>query len=104
MMNVNLNDATVLWPSPWCVIRAQEEQYLIYNRKSDELHLIPQTGYYAFQLCDGFNSIADVERLLANELNVNRIELKRVLYDFLGKLVERGVLNMEFDGKKNGTR
>jgi len=97
-MKVNINDTTIPWPAPGCVIRKQEEQYLIYNRKSDELHLIPPTGYFVFQLCDGFNSIADIENLIASSLNSDKAELQRVVYDFIGKLVERGILNLEYGG------
>ena len=94
-MDADLMDEKVLWPTPWCVVREQGEQYLIYNRKSDELHLLPQTGYFVFQLCDGFNTVSDIEKQLVSMMEVDEIELRSVLHNYLIKLIERGILDMD---------
>jgi hypothetical protein len=32
---------TLLTPTKWCVVRKQKERYLIYNSRTDEMHLVP---------------------------------------------------------------
>ena len=41
---------TVPRPTPWCVAREMEDRYLVYNVKTDEMHLIHPVGYYVYQL------------------------------------------------------
>ena len=90
-----LTDETVLLPTTWCVVREQGEEFLIYNRKTDELHLLPPTGYFAFRLCDGVNTVADIEQQLASALSDCTSNLRSVLHDFLDKLIARGIVEVE---------
>lgn len=90
-----LTNETVLLPATWCVVREQGEEFLIYNRKTDELHLLPPTAYFAFRLCDGANTVADIEQQLASALNDRPSDLQNVLRDFLDKLIDREIVEVE---------
>lgn len=103
VMNRVLTDETVLLQTTWCVVREQGKEFLIYNRQTDELHLLPPTGYFAFRLCDGVNTVADIERQLASDLGDRSSHLRNVLHDFLNKLIARGIVEVE-DGETDGTR
>lgn len=37
---------TVLRQTTWCVMREQRDEYLVYNPRTDELHLISPLGRY----------------------------------------------------------
>ncbi|MCA1993429.1 MAG: hypothetical protein LDL41_15520 [Coleofasciculus sp. S288] len=94
-MDTILTDEAVLIPTTWCVVREQEEEFLIYNRKTDELHLLPPTGYLTFRLCNGVNTVADIEKQLASELSDCSSNLRSILHDFLNKLIVRGIVEVE---------
>jgi hypothetical protein len=90
-----LTDETVLQPTSWCVVREQGTEFLVYNRKTDELHLLPPSGYFTFRLCDGVNTVADIEQQLACELGDRSANVRSVLHDFLDKLMARGIVEVE---------
>ena len=60
MLNTECGKNAVLVATPWCVIREQAERFLIYNIRTDELHLVTRTGMYAYQLCDGLRPIGEI--------------------------------------------
>ena len=60
---------TVLQSTSWCVVRPQKDQHLVYNSRTDEMHLVPETGFLVYQLCDGLRTIGEIERSLANTLD-----------------------------------
>jgi len=90
-MHAQLRDDAVFILSSTCSVRPQEQQVVIYNSKTDELHLVPLPAYYLVQLCDGLNTVADLEKYCreATGAEAPRAELE----DFLLKLVGRGVLH-----------
>ena len=87
-------DEAVLQQTSWCTVREQEERYLIYNPQTDELHLIPPTGFYTYKLCDGSRTIGDVWAALADQIRDDPLQLQRRLHRFLADLIERGILEV----------
>jgi hypothetical protein len=85
---------TVLQPTSWCVVRPQKSRHLVYNSRTDEMHLVPGTGYLVYQLCDGLRSVGEIERLLADALDDDGEVIHEVLTAFLGKMLVRGILEV----------
>jgi len=75
-------DGVVLCPTTWCVLRPQVGEFLVYNSRTDELHLIGPLGHYLYLLCDGLRTVADIQRLVPGH----------DVAGFLADLVDRGVL------------
>ncbi|MDD5558684.1 hypothetical protein [Candidatus Methylomirabilis sp.] len=95
-MATALTTETVLKLTSWCVIREQEEQYLIYNSQTDELHLLPLTGFYAYQLCNGWSTVGEIEQSLSMAMQVDSRILRPQLQKFFSNLVARGILEVEW--------
>lgn len=93
-MNADLASDTVLQPTPWCTVREQEERYLVYNPRTDELHLVPPTGYYVFSLCDGLNTVDEIQTRLGKAIAGDSTLLRQRLHAFLAGLIERGILEV----------
>ena len=92
-----LPDDVILKPSACCGVREQETRFLIYNQVTDELHLLSTTGFYVYRLCDGLNSVGDLCRMLATAMVGKSTSVRAKLKDFLGQLVDRGILEMDDD-------
>lgn len=80
-----------------CVIRRQKEGYLFYNSRTDELHLMPSTGFLVYQLCDGLRTTSEIEQWLAEAIPSNRQAIREPVQQFLEALVARGILEMTDD-------
>lgn len=80
-----------------CVIRQQKESYLFYNSRTDELHLVPPTGFLVYQLCDGLRTAGEVEEWLADAIPQGRQAIGESVKQFLAALVSRGILEMTHD-------
>jgi hypothetical protein len=93
-MNAELSAGTVLQPTPWCTVREQEERYLIYNSRTDELHLMPPTGFYVFSTCDGLNTVEEIQARLEKSLPGSSATVRQRLHAFLAGLIERGILEV----------
>ena len=93
-MNAELANDVVLQPNPWCTVREQEERYLVYNPRTDELHLVPPTGFYVFSLCDGLNTVGEIQTRLEEVLAGDSGLLRQRLHAFLAGLIERGILEV----------
>ncbi len=76
-----------------CSVRPQGEQYLIYNTRTDELHLISPVAAYVLDLCNGLNTLDDIANMFDTG-NSNRAEVTAQLAVFLRELDQRGVLEM----------
>ena len=85
----------VLSPTPWCVVRQQEQEHLIYNSRTDEMHLLPRSGFYAYELCDGLRTVVEIEEALGQMMHTPDGALGKSLTGFLGKLIDRGILQIE---------
>lgn len=93
MTKVTLN--AILSPTPECVIRHQEREHLIYNPKTDEMHLIQPTGYFIYQLCDGLRTVTELVDVLEETGGDDHASPKTAVIEFLNKLVQRGVLQVD---------
>ena len=89
-------DAVPQWTGS-CVVRQQKEGYLFYNSRTDELHLVPPTGFLVYQLCDGLRTTGEIEQWLAEAIPGSRQATSEALGQFLGALVARGILEMTND-------
>jgi radical SAM protein with 4Fe4S-binding SPASM domain len=88
---------TVLQPTSWCVVRPQKDQHLVYNSRTDEMHLVPRTGYLVYRLCDGLRSVGEIEGSVADALDDEGHVIHEVLTAFLGKMLARGILEVADD-------
>jgi hypothetical protein len=89
---MTLLPATILQPVEWCVARPQKDGHLLYSSRSDEMHLVPPTGAFAFQLCDGLRTIGEIEAELTVPLGGDRRMVGEALREFFEALVSRGLL------------
>jgi len=86
---------TVLVPASRCILREQVGQYLIYNSRTDEMHLVGTTGFHAYCLCDGSRTVDEIADALRGE-GVEGVpeELDERTREFLEALVVRGILEV----------
>jgi hypothetical protein len=77
-----------------CVIRQQKEGFLFYNSRTDELHLVPTTGFLVYQLCDGLHTAGEIEQWLAEAIPGSREAASEALEQFFRAMVARGILEM----------
>lgn len=96
-MDLTLIRGAIPQPTGCCVVRQQKEGYLFYNSRTDELHLVPSTGFLVYQLCDGLRTAADIEQWLADALPGDRRTAGEAIERFLDALVTRGILEMTHD-------
>jgi hypothetical protein len=85
----------VLVQTERCTVRCQENQYLVYNQDTDELHLLPDAAYSVYAMCDGSRSFG---RILSAVSNASEESLHRVhapLEIFLCSLIERGLIKKD---------
>jgi hypothetical protein len=88
---------TVLQPTSWCVTRPQKDQHLVYNSRTDEMHLVPGTGFLVYRLCDGLRAVGEIEQSLAEALGDNEEAIHEAVTGFLGKLLARGIVEVADD-------
>ncbi len=91
----SLTPASVLVHTPQCTVRPQRDHYLIYNARTDELHLVPPSGNYVYELCNGIATIADIERALVQATGRSLAIVRHQLTEFLAMLVDRGLLAID---------
>ena len=85
---------TVLVPTR-CVLREQVGQYLIYNARTDEMHLVGDAGYRAYCLCEGSRTVGEVvDALRPDVADEVPEELEERTREFLEALVVRGILEV----------
>jgi len=89
-----LKDHNIPRKTSCCVVRPQEKQYVVYNTRTDELYLLPPTAFYIYQLCNGTYTVENLEMLLKDSFDETEM-LKIRLRDFLMRLIERGILEVE---------
>lgn len=91
-MMPTLTDQTVLVRTPHCVVRQQEDHSVVYNARTDELHLIPPLGHYLYRLCDGVHDVGTICRAFAAGAADGGVEARRRIVAYLEELLARGVL------------
>lgn len=82
----------VLLPSKRCTVRRQENQYLIYNQKTDELHLLPDDAYRVFALCDGHRPLSSILSAVSAASGESLDSVRAPLERFLHDLIKRDLL------------
>lgn len=93
----NLACDVVLRQTSWCAVSEQEEQYLVYNSRTDEMHLLPPTAYQVYRLCNGFNTVSAIEESVTNSSGMKDEIVKEHLYKFLSGLMDRGLVEVGYD-------
>ncbi|HEU0302111.1 MAG TPA: PqqD family peptide modification chaperone [Longimicrobium sp.] len=89
---------TVLVPASRCILREQVGQYLIYNARTDEMHLVGCTAYHAYCLCDGSRTVDEVvDALRPGVVDGVPEELAERTRELLEALVARGILEVGDD-------
>ncbi len=88
---------TVLTLVPRCTVRHQEDQFLVYNPDTDELHLLPHTAYYAMRMCDGMATVSATAKRLGHAWSLSLEEAEEQLMPLFAGLVERGILEARND-------
>jgi Coenzyme PQQ synthesis protein D (PqqD) len=83
---------TIFEPTGWVVVRPQKGNYLFYNSRTDELHLIPPSGHAAYTLCDGLKTIEEIGAALGEAIDAEPFALREKLTGFLGDLEARGLV------------
>jgi hypothetical protein len=92
LQNPALSAASVLGPAAYCIARPQLEGFVVYNPRTDELHLLNAKSYCVYQLCDGLHSVAEIQAALGvTDAEGGCPDEIRV---FLEKLVARGLLEI----------
>jgi hypothetical protein len=94
-MTPELCPTTVLRQTDWCVVRPQEEQHVIYNSRTDELHLVSPEGYYVYQWCDGLQTLREIQTMLRGATGEDAGVVRTRLYAFLDRLIQRGILEVD---------
>ena len=87
----------VLRQTSWCAVSKQEQQYLVYNTQTDELHLLPPTAHQVYRLCNGFNTVSTIEDSVINSSDIEKEILKEHLHKFLSGLMKRGLVEVGYD-------
>ena len=91
-----LSPESILTQSPYCTVREQELQYLIYNTHSDEMHLISPVGHYIYQLCNGINSVEEISGRFSSsaENNSNLNSEHDPVVQYLKHIFQRGLVQI----------
>jgi hypothetical protein len=97
VMHAALSPETVLAPASHCVVREQEQQFLIYNNRTDELHLMSPTGWYVYRLCDGLRTLGEIQQQLGMAAGAHQGTLDPRLDEFASGLLTRKVLEVSSD-------
>jgi hypothetical protein len=99
-----LRDDTVLVGTPHCVVREQEDRCVVYNSRTDELHLIPMLGHYLYNLCDGLRDVGSICRAFSID-GPDRTDdpdaggaARACITAYLEALVRRGILQEDRRG------
>ena len=74
-----------------CVSRNQPDAVLLYNRTTDEMHLVSKWGYYVFQNFDGVRTVGDIAESFCGTTGSPDAQ-EEYLLRFVRDLVDRGLL------------
>ncbi|WP_034492496.1 HPr-rel-A system PqqD family peptide chaperone [Afifella pfennigii] len=86
------NAQTTFAPAAGVIVRRQKADYLFYNSRTDELHLVPPPGHAVYAMCDGVRSLQEIAEALAASFEVDSAELRAPLGAFLEQLEARGLV------------
>jgi hypothetical protein len=81
-----------LFRSSHCVVRPQDECHLIYNPRTDELHLLRPEAYVVFLLCDGLNTVEGIIDTVVCLSRESRGTTTKAVTDLISGLLKKGVI------------
>lgn len=87
-----LTSASVLGPVPGCIARPQAQGFVVYNPRTDELHILNPESFCVYQLCDGIHSVAEIQSALG--LDAENGTVPRLVVAFLEKLAARRLIEV----------
>jgi hypothetical protein len=90
---------TFLQATPWCTIRPQKEGYVVYNARTDELHLISESGFRVYQQCDGLHTVGEIAREWIRDDGKQVPSADGNLQTFIEQLLARGILEISYDAQ-----
>lgn len=93
-MEANLTSHAVLQQTEWSVARPRKDGYLLYNSRTDEMHLVPTAGGFAIRLCDGLRTIEEIQFELHEAIGGNANVIKAALLNFFEMLLARGIVEL----------
>lgn len=95
MIDARISPSTVLKPCKRCVVRQHVDRTVLYNPTTDELHLVLPTGLFVFRLCNGLRSVGEIVDFVGRPIANDRGEARERVIEFLGQLVDRGLLEVQ---------
>ena len=87
-----LRDDAILVGTPHCVVREQEDRYMVYNSRTDELHLVPKLGHYIYNLCDDLRDVGSICSAFSTGAPDQGGAARASITAYLEAMVERGIL------------
>lgn len=93
-----LRDDTILIGTPHCVVREQEDRYVVYNSRTDELHLVPMLGHYIYNLCDGLRDVGSICSAFSADAPDQGAAARASITAYLEAMVKRGILQEDRRG------
>jgi hypothetical protein len=93
-ISIEIRPDSVLRAAERCVVRPQVGKYLFYSARTGELHLVPETGFYAYQLCDGMRTVAEVAVDLASRTGAPAEVVEARIREFFTALADRKILEV----------
>ena len=89
-----LTPGTILQQTEWSIARPQKDGHLLYNSRTDEMHLVPPAGALAVLLCDGLRTIEEIKAELLAPLGGNERAIRAGLLSFFEALLGRGIVEV----------
>lgn len=84
--------STVLVRAPHCVVRPQDQSHLLYNPRTDELHLLRPEAYLVYVLFDGLNDIDDIVSTISALSGTSREAAADAVAILVDNLLTRGLI------------
>ncbi|HZD60942.1 MAG TPA: PqqD family protein [Anaerolineae bacterium] len=75
------------------VFRVVNEDGIIYDPHTKQLHMLNETALLAWNLCDGEHSIADIVATIATEYEADPGEIMGDVIGFADELYQHGLLS-----------
>ena len=76
-------------------MRVIKNEAMVMTPKTSTLHTLNEAGTSILNALDGKRTAADIVELLIDEYDVDREALEKDVFDYLGILVERGLVVKE---------
>lgn len=92
-----ISDDSTFRLAPWCTVRNQPDQVLIYNARTDELHLVPDEAFAVVKLCVAGAPLGAVIDKVADAAAVTRDQAAPPVLRFFRDLLARGIVEVHGD-------